>query len=215
MGSELIKLNNISKRFGDYTVLNNISLTVEKGEVCCILGENGAGKSTLMKILYGIHSPDNGDIFFDGEKTSISSLQKAQKLGIRMIFQESELIPGLTVSQNIFLKNELWYKYLPVINQSLMDKRSKDILDMLQCNINVKCSVKELGYAQRQMVEIAKALIFNAKIIILDEPTSALLDSEVQKLFVIIRKLKEMNVSIIYISHKLKKQEKLLIELLL
>lgn len=209
MGCELIKLNNISKRFGDSAVLNNINLTVEKGEVCCILGKNGAGKSTLMKILYGIYSPDNGDIFFEGEKVSINSPQKAQKLGIRMIFQESELLPGLTVSQNIFLKNELWYKYLPAINQSLMDKRSREILDMLQCNINVKCKVKDLGYAQRQMVEIAKALIFNAKIIILDEPSSALLDSEVQKLFAIIKKLKEMNVSIIYISHKLEEVRKI------
>lgn len=209
MCCELIKLNNISKRFGDHTVLKDISFTVGKGEICCILGENGAGKSTLMKILYGLYSADNGDIFFDGEKVAISSPDKAQKLGIRMIFQESELIPGLTVSQNIFLKNELLFKGLPLINQPLMDKRSKEILDKLQCNISPKCNVKGLGYAQRQMVEIAKALIFNAKVVILDEPTSALLDSEVQKLFTIIKKLKEMNISIIYISHKLEEMRKI------
>ena len=209
MGCELVKLNNISKRFGNHTVLNNISLAMNKGEVCCILGENGAGKSTLMKILAGIHSVDSGDVTFEGEKISISSPQKAQKLGIRMIFQECQLIPEMTVSQNIFLKNELRYKYLPAINQSLMDKRTKEILNMLQCNIKVKSCVKDLGYAQRQMVEIARALIFNAKLIILDEPTSALLESEVQNLFIIIEKLKAMNVSIVYISHKIEEAKKI------
>lgn len=209
MGCELVKLNNILKRFGDHTVLNNISLTIKKGEVCCILGENGAGKSTLMKILAGIYSVDNGEIFFEEEKVSISSPQKAQKLGIRMIFQDCQLIPEMTVSQNIFLKNELWYKYIPVINQSLMDKRTKEIFDLLQCNFDVKCCVRDLGYAQRQMVEIARALIFNAKLIILDEPTSALLEPEVQNLLIIIKKLRDMNVSIVYISHKIEEARKI------
>jgi len=209
MGYELIKLNNISKKFGNHTVLNNISLTVNKGEVCCILGENGAGKSTLMKILYGLYSADSGNIFFEDEKVIINSPEKAQKLGIRMVVQESGLIPVLTVSQNIFLKNELWFKYLPFINQPLMDTRAREILDMLQCDIDVKCSVESLGYAQKQVVEIAKALIFDAKLIILDEPTSALLESEVQKLIIIIKKLKEMNVSVIWISHKLEEMRKI------
>ncbi|MHB8063921.1 MAG: sugar ABC transporter ATP-binding protein [Ruminiclostridium sp.] len=203
MGCEFIRLSNISKKFGDHTVLNNINLTINKGEVCCFLGENGAGKSTLMKILYGLYSADSGDIFLEGEKVSITSPEKGQKLGIRMIFQESELIPELTVSQNIFLNNELLYKYVPFINHSLMDKRSRESLDMVHSDIDVKSSVKRLGYAQRQMVEIVKAITFNAKVIILDEPTSALLDSEVQNLTEIIKELKKMNVCILYISHNL------------
>lgn len=209
MNSELVKLVNVSKKFGDHTVLNDVNLTINKGEICCILGENGAGKSTLMKILYGLYNADKGDIFFEGQKVVINSPERAQKLGVRMIFQESELVPELTVSQNIFLKNECNYKYFPFINQSHMNKKAKEILDMLQCNINVKAAVRSLGYAQRQMVEIAKALIFNAKVVIFDEPTSALLESEVQALFGIIKKLREMDVSIIYISHNLEEMRRI------
>lgn len=203
MYNELVRFSNISKKFGDNKVLDNVNLTIQKGEVCCILGENGAGKSTLMKILYGLYNADEGDIFIDGEKITLNSPKKAQNMGIRMIFQESELVSELTVAQNIFLRNEISYKYAPIVNQAIMNKRSKEILDKLQCNINVKSLVKNLGYAQRQMVEIAKALTFNAKVVILDEPTSALLDSEVQNLFEIIKKLSEMGVTIIYISHNI------------
>lgn len=209
MSCELIKFSNVSKKFGDNTVLNNINLSVFKGEVCCVLGENGAGKSTLMKILYGIYPADTGEIYFEGEKVQINTPERAQNLGIRMIFQESELVPELTISQNIFLRNELETKYFPIINQRKMDKKSEEILKRLQCPMNVKTQVKYLGYAQRQMVEIAKALIFNAKVIILDEPTSPLMDSEAQNLFEIIKKLRDMNVAIIYISHNLEEMRKI------
>ncbi|HEX2945209.1 MAG TPA: sugar ABC transporter ATP-binding protein [Clostridia bacterium] len=210
MGQSIINLNGISKKFMDHTVLDNISLDIRSGEVCCILGENGAGKSTLMKILSGIYTPDNGSIMFEGKPLTGNSPQKAQQLGIRMIYQESQLIPELTVSQNIFLKNEVRLGHTPILNQRLMNENSKKILGELQCsNIDVRERVNNLGCAQLQLVEIARALAFNAKVIIFDEPTSALVESEVQNLFRIIARLKALNVAIIYISHKIGETKKI------
>jgi ABC-type sugar transport system ATPase subunit len=209
MGCELIRFDNISKKFGDNIVLEDVSFSIDKGEVCCILGENGAGKSTLMKVLYGMYSADSGDIYFDGEKVFANSPQKAQKLGITMITQDSSLVPELTVSQNIFLNKELHYKHFPFINQALMDNKTKEIFDILQCNIDVRDSVSKLSFAQKQMVEIAKAVIFNSRMVIVDEPTSALMDSEVQRLGSVINKLLQMGVSIVYISHKLEEVRKI------
>jgi ribose transport system ATP-binding protein len=203
MGRDIIVMKNVFKKFGNQVILDNVNLTIKKGEVCCILGENGAGKSTLMKIISGMYIQDHGDMLFEGNQITNYSPETAQKMGIRMIYQECQLIPTLTVAQNIFLKNEIKYNSTPIINQRLMNKISADILETLQCNIDVKSYVYDLGYAQRQLVEIARALILNAKVIILDEPTSALLESEVQNLFKIISKLKSMDVAIVYISHRL------------
>lgn len=203
MDREIVKIEDINKKFGNHTVLNGVNLSIYKGEICSILGENGAGKSTLMKILSGVCSRDSGNIYFEGNKVEISNPRDAHVVGIRMIFQEPQLIDNFTVEQNIFVGNELIYKNTPFINRGLIYEKARDIFKILQYNVDVRGKVKELTYAQKKMVEIAKAIYFNAKVIIMDEPTSVFNDIEVQNLFHIIQNLKKMDVAIIYISHRI------------
>lgn len=198
----VLKAEKINKSFPGVKVLSDVSFDLEEGEVHILLGENGAGKSTLMKIFSGLYSVDSGDIYVNGEKVTIRNTKDSQNLGISIIYQEFDLVPYLTVAQNIFLGREPLKKD-GSINQGEMRKKSGEYLEFLRANIDVDAKVCTLGVAQQQLVEVAKAVSQDAKILIMDEPTATLSDSEIERLFETIRRLQQNKVSIIYISHRL------------
>lgn len=198
----ILKAENITKTFPGVVALNNVELKVRKGSVHALMGENGAGKSTLMKILIGIYIPNNGTITFKDKQVTIENTNTALKLGISMIHQELSPIPFMTVAENIFLGREPVNKY-GLIDKKRMAEDTKKLFEKLEINISPNVMMKELSIANTQMVEIAKAISYNSSLIIMDEPTSAITEKEVEHLFKIIRSLKEEGVSIIYITHKM------------
>ena len=198
----ILAMENISKSFPGVKALSDVHLTVRKGTVHALMGENGAGKSTLMKVLIGMYIPDAGTITFQGKTVQIHDTEMALKLGISMIHQELSPVPYMTVTENIFLGRE------PLGRWGLIDKRkmladTKALLNRLEINIDPSTVMKNLSVANTQMVEIAKAISYDASLIIMDEPTSAITEREVAHLFRIIRSLKEKDVAIIYITHKM------------
>lgn len=196
-----LKMENVSIEFSGVYVLTDMQLQVEHGSVHALVGENGAGKSTLMKILGGIYKPNTGNIFIDGEKVVIHNVQDAQRKGISIIHQEISLVPSLSVAENIFLGRELskaGFKY-----DNTMFCEAQKMLDKLGIDLSSRAVVSDLTIAQQQLVEITKAVSFNAQILVLDEPTSSLSLKETRRLFEIINRLKAHNVAIIYISHRL------------
>lgn len=198
----VLKAEKINKSFPGVKVLSDVSFELHKGEVHILLGENGAGKSTLMKIFSGLYRVDSGDIFVNGEKVTIRNTKDSQRLGISIIYQEFDLVPYLTVAQNIFLGREPLKKN-GAIDLAEMKKKSREYLEFLRANVDVDARVSTLGVAQQQLVEVAKALSQDARILIMDEPTATLSDSEIERLFETIRRLQKNGVSIIYISHRL------------
>lgn len=202
MGKEILRMENISKSFPGVKALDDVNFSVYEGESMALLGENGAGKSTLMKILSGVYFKDAGKIYFDGEEVDIISPKVAEEHGIAIIHQELNLVPNLTVYENIFLGRE---KTNPSgrLDKKSMIEESKEILERLKVDINPRRDVITLSIAQQQMVEIAKALSLNAKIIIMDEPTDTLTDQEVESLFEVIKELKAQKKGLVYISHRL------------
>ena len=200
--TNILEMKNISKSFGATHALRNIEFELKKGEVHALLGENGAGKSTLIKVLGGIHNPDTGEILINGNLVNIDSVKKARELGIGIIHQEIMLVPHLSIMDNLFLGREI-INTIGVKNSKEMENQAKKMLETIGLNINVHKRVEELNIAQQQMIEIAKAISFDAKILVMDEPTSSLSEEEVQKLFDLIKLLKSKEVSIIYISHRL------------
>ncbi|OIK13730.1 sugar ABC transporter ATP-binding protein [Bacillus sp. MUM 13] len=202
MNQPILEMKNISKAFNGITVLDNVDFTLRKGEVHALMGGNGAGKSTLMKILTGIYTADSGEILIEGKPVSINSIDDANKNNISMIFQEFSLIPTLTVAQNIFLTRE---KRTPfgLLNDKESEKKTEALLKELGVDIKPSDIVQELGVGYWQMTEIAKALSQEAKILIMDEPTSSLTKTETVVLFDFINKLKAKGYSIIYISHRM------------
>ncbi|PMQ01632.1 MAG: D-xylose ABC transporter ATP-binding protein [Dictyoglomus sp. NZ13-RE01] len=203
----LLRMEGISKSFPGVQALDRVDFEVYKGEVMGLVGENGAGKSTLMKILSGAYKKDSGRIYLEGKRIEIENPFHAQNLGISTIYQEFNLTPNQTVAQNIFCNREPKKKgilgTLGFVDVDEMEKEAKKLLDTLGANISPKELVRNLSIAEKQMVEIAKALSFKAKIIIMDEPTSALGPEEVERLFKIIEQLKEQEISVIFISHRL------------
>jgi ABC-type sugar transport system ATPase subunit len=197
----LLKMTKISKSFVGVKALDNVNFAIDKGEVVGLLGENGAGKSTLMKILSGIYTPDSGDIWLDGTKITLRGPKHTQSVGISTIHQELNLLPHLSVAENIYIQN--LPKRGAVLDKKKLYRDAQQLLDELNFNINPKTLVEELTVGAQQMVEIAKALSFKSKVIIMDEPTSALTEQETVKLFEIIRSLKEKGIAIIYISHRM------------
>lgn len=198
----VIKFKGVSKSFADVSVLKNIDLTINRGEVHALMGENGAGKSTLMKILAGIYQPTVGEILFKGKDLKISNPRDALLKGISMIHQELSAVKDLTIAENIFLGREP--SKFGFIDYKEMITKTKEILKSIGVNLNPKTKMRDLKVSDMQMVEICKAVSYNADVIIMDEPTSAITDREVEKLFTVIRDLKEQGKSIIYISHKMK-----------
>lgn len=197
----VLKVEHLSKSFSHIKVLDDISFSLESEEVHALMGENGAGKSTFMKIVMGLLSPDSGEIFLDGNELKNNNVHEILKKGISMIHQEILIVPELTVAQNIFLGKET--HRFSWLNETNIYEASQALLQTLNVNIDAKIKMKYLSIAEMQMVEIAKAISNNAKVIIMDEPTSALSDKEVATLFSIIRDLKSKGVAIIYISHKM------------
>ncbi len=197
----ILNLKNIDKRFGGVHALEQVNLKINKGEVHAIVGENGAGKSTLMKILSGTYQPDSGEIFMKGEKTSFRNPLESHEAGINIIYQEFFSFPTLDVTANVFAGKEI-LKF-GILNNNEMRKKTCGVFDRIGVEINVDEIVENLSVANKQVIEIAKALVFEGNIVIMDEPNSALNDKETQALFQIIRKLKEQDITILYVSHRL------------
>ena len=197
----LLRVERVTKSFPGVLALQDVSLEVHPGEVLGLVGENGAGKSTLMTILSGVYQPDSGEIVFDGKPVMLHSPRQAQDLGISIIYQEFNLMPNLSVEENVFVGREP--NSGKFVRWRQLRKQTTDLLDQLGVRLNPGAIVRTLSVAEQQMVEIAKALSLNARLVIMDEPTSALTDTEVTALFEIIRGLKERGLAVIYISHRL------------
>jgi len=199
----ILGIEKVSKSFSGVKALDEVSLYIKPGEVHALMGENGAGKSTLMKIVTGIYQKDEGEIFIDGERAIIKDPKAALDLGISMIHQELNQIVDMTVAENIFLGKEPCHGRSHVINRRKQKELVRSLLHHTGISINPNARIGDLSIAERQMVEIVKAVSYNSRIIIMDEPTSAITDKEVAKLFGIIRNLTSKGVAIIYISHKM------------
>ena len=201
MGNSLVQMKNIAKSFSGTIVLKGVNLELGHGEILALLGENGAGKSTLMKILSGIYSKDSGEIYLDGELCDFQNPKEAQNKGVAIIHQEMNLCNDLSVSENIFLGREVMEGLS--LNHKKMDEEAQKILDDLGISMKSTELAGDLKVSEQQMVEIAKALSQDAKVLIMDEPTSALSRKEIEDLFRVIRKLRDEGRGIIYISHRL------------
>lgn len=203
MDTTILKMDNITKRFPGVLALDNVSFNLRRGEVHALLGENGAGKSTLMKVLSGVHIPNDGQISFEGQHVKLTSPISAQEKGIAIIHQEFNLFPELSVAENIFIGREFRGNNRWLLDDASQVDAAQALLDKLNLKISPHTLVEKLTVAQQQMVEIAKALSVNAKILIMDEPTAALTESEIKSLFKVTNMLKSQGVGIVYISHRL------------
>jgi ribose transport system ATP-binding protein len=201
MGASVLALTDVSKSFGPIEVLHNINLSLQAGEVHALIGENGAGKSTTMKILAGYQRASSGSLILDGEPTIFDSLHDGESAGVVMIHQEFNLAEQLTVEQNIFLGREL--KKGPLLDKSRMRALTREYLDRVKCNIDPDALISSLSNSDKQMVEIAKALSREARILIMDEPTAVLTGRETEVLFEQVRALKAQGTAILFTSHKL------------
>lgn len=197
----LLQMQGICKAFGQVIVLRDVSLRCEAGQLHAVCGENGAGKSTLMKVLSGIHAPDAGDICIDGQAVRFSSPRDANAAGVAIIHQELALLPYRSVAQNIFLGHEpsRW----GVVDQHSMHEGARAALERVGCHVDPRSECGRLSVAEQQMVEIAKAVSRNARILVLDEPTAALDDMETRKLFALVDQLRQQGVAMLYISHRI------------
>ncbi len=199
--SYILSIKNLSKSFGSNKVLDSINLNVRPGTVIGLMGENGAGKSTMMKCLFGIYSKDEGKFYLDGKQVDFTSPKEALENGVAMVHQELNQVLDRTVVDNLFLGR--FPMRFGVVNENLMKKEAAELFRKLDITVNLDIPMRKMSVATRQMCEIAKAMSYNAKIVVLDEPTSSLSNREVKKLFQIINDLKKDGVSFIYISHKM------------
>ena len=197
----VLEMVDICKSFPGVKALENVNLKLRRGTIHALMGENGAGKSTLMKVLMGMYTPDSGKVIYDGKEISKYTQGQAIKMGITMVHQELSYIPYMTVAENLFLGREI--KKHGVLDKTAMHEKAKELLARVGVTIDPKLLMKDLSVSERQMVEIAKCVSYNAKIVIMDEPTSAITDKEVEQLFAVLNDLKAKGVAIIYISHKM------------
>jgi ribose transport system ATP-binding protein len=204
----ILKCINIKKSFGIVQALKGIDFDLYKGEIHALVGENGAGKSTLMHILAGVYKMDSGTIKVDDKNTDLGSHMKAYAVGISIVFQERSLLTNLTIAENIFV-DRVPVNKLNLINWKKLNADAKKILDKLELNISPETPVSQITVAEQQMVEIAKAMSMNFKVLILDEPTATITSQESEVLFEIVRKLAKQGISIIYISHRLEEIKKI------
>ena len=203
MDDLILSVKNVTKTFPGVKALDNVSFDVKRGTVHAICGENGAGKSTLMKIISGAYKRDSGEIYFDGKPLDPNITPKqSQELGISIIYQEFNLVNTLSVAENIFL-NRLTKNKKDLVKWKDINKRAEELLERIGYKLDVTTLIRDLSVAQRQMVEIAKALSFDAKLVIMDEPSAVLTSKELQTFFNVIEELRQQGVSVIYISHKL------------
>ena len=203
MGKTVLEMRNIVKRFPGVLALDNCQMDLQEGEVHGLIGENGAGKSTLMKILCGVYQRDSGSIILNGQEKNFRTTKQAMESGISMIHQELNLMPHLTVYQNIFIGRETDKKAGFITKDKDRIQKTKELFEKLGLKLNPLAQVGSLTVAQQQMVEIVKAVSFESRILIMDEPTAALTEKEIQTLFQIITDLKKRGISIIYISHRM------------
>lgn len=197
-----IEMKGINKSFGSNQVLKDAGFLLKDGEVHALMGENGAGKSTLMKILTGVYTKDSGKVIVDGEEVSYKTPQEAEKAGIVFIYQEINALFDLTVEENMFMGKEITKKF-GVCDKKAMREKAKEVMDKVGVSIPVDAVMSDLSVGQQQMIEICKALMVDAKVIIMDEPTAALTESETEGLFKVINQLRKKGVSIVYISHRM------------
>ncbi|MCX7711148.1 MAG: sugar ABC transporter ATP-binding protein [Clostridia bacterium] len=210
MGVVLVSMEGIEKNFPGVHALNQCKFVLRSGEVHALIGENGAGKSTLMKVLTGVYSKDSGHIFYKGNEVEINTPKAAQELGISIIHQELNLMPHLTIAQNIFIGREPRAKGVNFfLNEKEINQKTKELLNKMHLNLDPTTKVSDLTVAKQQIVEIAKALSFNAEVLIMDEPTAALTESEIDELFNIIRQLRSKGTGIVYISHRMDELKKI------
>lgn len=204
MDTPILEMRNITKEFPGVKALSNVSFRVAQGEIHCLVGENGAGKSTLMKVLSGVypHGDYTGDILFEGQVQTFSGISDSEKAGIAIIYQELALIPEMTVYENIFLGHEITSGFNVDWNETV--KRAGEMLSKVRLDVNPATKVRDLGVGKQQLIEIAKALSKNVKLLILDEPTAALNEDDSENLLSLLRELKTHGVTCVMISHKLK-----------
>lgn len=195
----VLEMKNICKTFPGVKALSNVDLTLYKGEIHALMGENGAGKSTLIKVLTGVESIDEGDVFLEGEKIEVRSTKEAQSFGISTVYQEVNLCPNLSVAENLFIGREI--KKNGFINWKVINKKAKESLEKININIDVTRTLDSYSVAIQQMVAIARAVDIDAKVLILDEPTSSLDSDEVAKLFETMQRLKSQGMAIIFVTH--------------
>ncbi len=196
-------MNGITKRFPGVLALDKVSIAVRVGTVHALMGENGAGKSTLMKVLSGLYQPDEGEIRLHGRPVRVGEARAALGLGIAMVHQELSPIPDMTVGENIFLQREPLHTFLRIVDRKTMNRKTDELFHRLDVRIDPRRKMRQLSVAEAQMVEIAKALSYDATLIIMDEPTSAITDQEVDNLFRVIRSFRKDGISFVYISHKM------------
>jgi ribose transport system ATP-binding protein len=199
----IISLENVTKRFPGVLALDNCRFDLRRGEVHALMGENGAGKSTLMKVLAGVYPKDSGEIRIEGQLVEIPNPRAAQMLGIGIIHQELNLMNHLSAAQNIFIGREPRGRYGLFLDEDALNRQTRQIFERMRLDLDPGTLVSELTVAKQQMVEIAKALSFDSRVLIMDEPTAALNNAEIEDLFRIIRQLQSHGVGIIYISHKM------------
>lgn len=202
MTEELLRAEHISKRFGGVVALDDVSLTIRAGEICCLVGENGSGKSTMIKIISGVYTPDEGDIYINGHHYKRLTPIEAIHEGIQVIYQDFSLFPNLTVAENIAI-NELLASGKQIVDWKEVEQIAREGLAKINASLPLDAVVETLPAADRQLIAIIKALLANARIIIMDEPTTALTQREIQALFNVIRELKQRGLAILFVSHKL------------
>ncbi len=201
MGEVILQMKEIDKSFPGVHALDHVNLDVKKGEVHALMGENGAGKSTLMKVLTGIYSKDGGSIIYEGKEVEFSNPREAQSAGIVIVHQELNMMGHLTVAQNIFIGREIMNG--SIIDDAKMNAEAKKLFDKLHIDIDPTETMSRLTVGKQQMCEIAKAISHDAKVIVFDEPSAALTEAEIDELFKIIRDLREKQLGIVYISHRM------------
>lgn len=209
LDNTVLIMEGIDKSFPGVRALDNCRLELCAGEVHALVGENGAGKSTLMKILTGVYTKDAGKIIYKGKEVEIPNTKTAQNLGISIIHQELNLMPHLTAAQNIFIGREYSGKGKMFVDDHIANQKAQEIFDKMNLDLDPKVKVGTLTVAKQQMIEIAKALSFDSSILIMDEPSAALTDSEIEELFKIIRDLQSKGVAIVYISHRMEELKKI------
>jgi ABC-type sugar transport system ATPase subunit len=200
----ILRVCEVSKSFGGIRALDRVSFDIARAHVHAVVGENGAGKSTLMKILAGVHPKDSGQVFLDGRLYEPADRRAAQKAGVGIVYQEPTLCPNLSVAENLFLGNEIRGRLPGSVSFAKMRERARPLLDRVGLDLPPQQPVGTLSIAQRHMVQIARTLAFHSPIIILDEPTAALTENEIERLFDLIRNLNQAGATIIYISHKIR-----------
>ena len=197
----MLKIQNLRKSYGKRTVLDNVNMNIPKGKVYALIGPNGAGKSTLMKVLTGIYKKDSGTITYEGKEVEFKNTREAQDAGIVIVHQELNMLGHLTVAQNLFIGRE--FKKGIKIDDKKMNEEAKKLFDKLNVDIDPREKMANLTVGKQQMCEIAKAVSFDAKVIIFDEPSAALTESEIEEMFKIIRDLKKRDIAMVYISHRM------------